>query len=68
MAINIKSPAGNLGKGSTNSPTKGGTMNGEPEYQKRTSGSGPAEVTYEKEYPKGKLDVRTPSQAPTVKK
>ena len=67
MAINVKSPAGDLGKG-TNSPSRGGTFNGEDGYAKRTGGSGPKERTYEPDMPKGNLTVRTPSQAPTVKK
>ncbi len=67
MAVNVKSPASNLGKGS-GTPTSGGVFDGEEGYAKRTSGSGPKERTYESAMPKGKLDVRTPSQAPTVKK
>lgn len=64
MSINIKSPAGNLGKG-TNSPTKGGEFNGEPGYQKRTSTpNGPKERTYESERPTGTgLGIKTPSNS-----
>lgn len=68
MAINVKTPASNLGTG-TNSPTRGGTFDGEKGYQKRTPGhGGPKERTLEPDMPKGNLSIRTPSSAPTVKK
>ena len=69
MAINIKTPMESTLTKGTNSPSRTGTSNGEPGYQKRTSGAGgPAEKTYEADYPKGNLNVKSPAAAPTVKK
>lgn len=64
MALNIKSPASNLGTG-TNSPTRGGTFDGEKGYQKRTSGhGGPKERTLEPDMPTGTgLGIKTPSNS-----
>lgn len=69
MALTIKSPSDFPGKGPGKSPTGGKTVNGEPGYKGRTSSPNAVdEVTYERDKPKGGLDIKTPSGPATVTK